>query len=351
MTISLKSLILLSILLVIFLSPVGSDPLNAGIVETQELIADTLHIPLEFSGESSPVRSGVQVVDLRRYGPRVLDIHQTSRYLIIPVDQFLIVPDSLKNIFQRFLQMPASVNRGSLQINHLDLWHDSDPLFAPGWMLNAETRLIDSSGNLVSLWQWELKRNAGRKEDLPRTVTALMQRLLVEQQTALSAGKYYNPAIIRPYRRTLNLWFDTILYSEGYAVDARLSLYYPADQQESYLRGIRGVYYRNSPERQSIALGGNDLQWFHRLTDTWLARLNGTFRIGFNQFNPNRYDYVDWYNLFLVNIGFAQTVEWRPRYFKGFYAGLGLHQSVNLLPDIVPRFEPGVLLTLGVRLP
>ncbi|MCF7803935.1 MAG: hypothetical protein K9N46_01365 [Candidatus Marinimicrobia bacterium] len=336
--------------LVILIQSVPGN-LSGQIIDPDELIADTLHIPLEFAQEEPASATGLRVTDNRKLPGCILDIHQIDKYLVIPVDQYLTMDDSLSEVFHRFLGASVNSKDVTLQINHLDLWYDSKPFFAPGWMLNAETRLVDKSGDILSVWQWEEKRKPARKEALDQTIAQLMREWLIEQQSALITKDYHVPEAIRPYRRVLRPWVDMIVYPDGYAIDARLSLYYPADQQTNYLRGVPSIYYRNSSERESVAIGGNDLQWYHRLSQNWLARVDGTFRLGFNQFNEQKFDHVPWYNLFLVNLSFAQTIEWRPQYYRGVYAGIGLHQSVNILPEVTERFEPGILVTIGARLP
>ena len=95
---------------------------------------------------------------------RILDIHQIDKYLVIPVDQYLTLPDSLSTVLQGFLRPSVHSKDLTLQITHLDLWYDSKPFFAPGWMLNAETRLVSESDEIISVWQWEMKRKPARKE-------------------------------------------------------------------------------------------------------------------------------------------------------------------------------------------
>jgi len=321
------------------------------LIDPDKLIADTLHIPMDFVSNDMMEGTGVDVVDHHEADPQILDVRQINKYIIIPVDQYLIISDSLSVLFQRFLGDPLPNTDATLHIGALDLWHDGKPFFATGWMLNAETRLVDASGETISVWQWKIKRNPPRKEEFEKTVSMLMMDWFSAQQTAMVQRDFRLPKVPRPYRRTLNLWMNTILYQDGYALDGRLSLYYPDDQRRNSIRGVPGMYYRKTPVRESIAIGGNNILWSHRMKHDWLLKLDGTLRVGFNQFNSRKFDQIDWYNLLLVNIGLSQSIEWMPRYHKGLYAGIGIHQSINILPDVIDWFDPGVQITLGVRLP
>lgn len=324
---------------------------TAQLIDSRKLIADTLRISVPVAESDQSSGRNFQVVDNRQNSPRVLGVRQVNRYLIIPVDQYLILNDSLANVFRKLLAPAIRDSGWTLYIDKLDIWHDDRPFLARGWMLNAETRLTGADGNLISLWQWEFKRKQVRKQKFDQLISVLMQEWLINQQSAMIMHQYYQPPKIHPYRRVLHLWENTVFFKDGYAIDGRLSLYYPADQQQSFLRGVPGIYYRHSPNRESIAIGGKDLHWYYRASENWLLSLSGAGRIGFNRFNPNVYDYLDWWNLFLVNIGMTVKFEWNPQYHRGITAGVGLYQDVNLLPEVVDRFDPGLLLSIGLCLP
>jgi len=325
--------------------------LTAQLIDPGQLISDTLRIPVEVATATDSRSPGIHVQDLRGVPGNILGIRQVDKYWIIPVDQYLVIPDSLSGLFRRFLSTTGANTNSTLYIDKLDLWFDSKPFFSQGWMLNAETVLVGDSGDTLSVWQWEFKRKPSRKEKTAQTLSQLMQHWLFDQQSAVLTGHFYSPSVFRKYKRTLSLWTKMIFFSDGYAIDGRLSLYYPADQMDNYVRGVPGLYYRKSSYRESIAIGGNDLQFAHRLSRDWLLVFDGITRLGFNQFNPEKFDHVNWYNLFLINLGFSEYIEWSPQYHRGLYGGIGLYQSLNILPEVTDRFEPGILVTIGVRFP
>lgn len=76
-----------------------------------------------------------------------------------------------------------------------------------------------------------------------------------------------------------------------------------------------------------------------------------SYRFGFNNFNSDKFSHLDFWNIFLINIGLSASIEYRPVYHRGFFWGIGLYGSINVLPDVISRFEPGLLFTLGIILP
>ena len=345
----LYAILELCLLLSVVLLP--AEKISGQLINPDQFVADTLHVSLRVASGDRDDKPGLQVIDRREVSPRLLAVRQINKYLIIPVDQYVMLDDSLAGVMQQYLS-PGTTRSGlRLSLEHLDIWYDSKPFLSQGWMLNGETRLHNVHGNLISVWRWEVKRKPSRGEKFDTTVRSLMQQWLIEQQSAMVTQQYPMPDKIRQYGRTLDLWVNHVIFQDGYALDGRMSLYYPADYQRGYLRGIPGIYYRDASDRQSIAIGGKDLHWFIRVSPPFLVSLSGTGRLGFNRFAQEVFQYLDWWNLFLVNLGFAAKIQWSPAYHSGFTAGVGLYQDINILPEVVDRFETGVLVTIGVRLP
>ncbi len=179
----------------------------------------------------------------------------------------------------------------------------------------------------------------------------LMDSWLVAQAQILDdLPATYTPAPFT-YRRQLITWTDLILLRDGFIIDSRLALDYPADQQTGYRRGVPSYYYRRSSVHESLAIGGKDLQSYRRLNPRLLWRRNLTLRLGFNSFSPDHFDYVDWWNIFLINLGLTTSLEFHPVYHRGLFTAVGLHAALNVLPEVIDRVDLGLLLSVGVILP
>ncbi len=318
-----------------------------------QFIADTLVINLPIDSTRIAAEDPLPVLDYRKTPGPSVGIRQINKWRYIPVDQYLVLPDSLSTILAGYLPTATILSDAALAVDNISLWYDGSPMFGSGWKLNGHTRLVSDRGSTLYDWQWERHVKKEKKEELEDTIGRLVDdwmaaqgEVLQEQPPALNAPPYI-------YRRQLLLQLDTIILPDGYIINSRLSLDFPADQLDSYTRGAPGmeVYYRKSSRHESIAVGGRKQQWLRRLGPSWITRLDLSFKIGFNSFNPDKYDYIHWRNIFLVNTGFTATLEYRPPYYRGLFAGIGLHQTANLLPEIVPQFATGLVLTAGVILP
>ena len=316
-----------------------------------KFIADTLVINLPEDSSRTTTGTPLQILDKRETPGPILGIRQIKKWFYIPVDQYLVLPESLSDALGR--RLPADFTRpgDTLVIDKVSIWYDGSPLFLKGWTLNGRTRLVDSKGTTIHDWQWEHRVKKKRKQEVEDAIGRLVGDWMAAQGKALNEDTSVREAF--PYRRQLMFRVDTIILPDGYILNGRLSLDFPADQMERYIRGApgMGIYYRKSSLHESIAVGGKEQQWYVRLRPSWLGRVNLSFRVGGNSYNTDKFDYVDWWNILLVNVGLTAAVEYRPPYHEGLFAGIGLHQSVNVLPEVVPRYETGLLLTAGVILP
>lgn len=316
-----------------------------------ELVADTVW--LNSLADSLPaLQSELGVVDRRPLPPNILGIQQTKKYQIFPVDQYLALRAPVAAQLAQVMQHHDVTKEGILVIEYLQLWYDNHPAFASGYKLNGYSRLVDSIGNTLRDWQWELFQRPGKKQKAADCYNLLYNQWLGEQTIALKQPTFKNdaPSPYR-YRRQLMTWLDWILFADGYALNAHLTLDYPSDQLSHFVRGSPGIYYRRSSRHESIAIGGKDQRWYWRLHSDWLVQVYCSYRLGFNNFNARYFSYVDIWNIMLINLSGGIGLEYRPMYHRGLFFGVGLHQAVNLLPTVIKRWDTGLALSLGVVLP
>jgi hypothetical protein len=172
-----------------------------------------------------------------------------------------------------------------------------------------------------------------------------------QQSRALSQGDFNPEFYPHLYRRQFMTWYDLIIFGNGFGLNAHLTLDFPADQEEHWVRGAPGIYYRQGRHHETISIGGPDQHWFWRLNEKLLVKINATYRFGFNNFDRDHYGHLEIWNLFYTGITSHAALEYRPVYHRGLYAGIGLFQSFQVLPEVLPMCELGASLTLGLLLP
>jgi len=319
--------------------------------DVNEFIADTLTITLPIDTLIIDSTTLLKVVDSRPAPGALIGIQNTKKWKYIPVDQYLVLEKDLaQSLIDYSRRQPTDWN-GTLYIKSLVHWWDGSPFLDKGRKLNAYTLLADSNGQVVGDWLWEYTLKPAKKQPDSVAIALLMDRWLIEQAEAVRQPNFRRGIYPYLYRRQMMVWTDFILLPDGYIVNAHLTLDFPAAQEKRWIRGSPGIFYRRGRWHQSIAVGGQDQQWYARLNDNLVRRLNVALRIGVNNFDSDKYAHMDFWNLMLVNISANAVIEYRPVYLKGFFAGIGLHTSINILPDVIDRVEPGLLLSGGFILP
>lgn len=314
-------------------------------------ITDTLHLQIIKDSTAKFSESTLDVIDSRMPGDQILGIRQTMKYKYIPVDQILFMERSMSDLFQYQFSTDSIDLKGSLSISHLILWHDSQAFFRKGLCMNAYTTYHDTSGRPVSDWIWEVRLKRKKKEKDEDFLGRVVQELLTAQSQALLTQNFNNEFYPYLYRRQLKTWSEVIILPDGYAINAHLTLDFPPDQMEKWVRGSPGIFYRRSDVHESIAIGGFDQRWYKRINSSFVTSSSATFRIGFNNFERGGFDHLAYENLLYLNLSTHLSFDYRPIHYRGLYGGFGIYGGYNILPTVIPGFEAGLSAKLGVLLP
>ena len=320
--------------------------ITSGIILAQSSI---LHFQLSDT-TTIILADSIMSVRLNDNSDKTVYISQEKKWFLIPIDHYYMTDISIQSAIEQ--SAGDSIPDGyRLIIDNLTYWNDDNLLFSKGPVLNAYTRLTDENNRTVADWQWEYRPKKRRKDKTEGVIKDALIKWMNDQKSDLP--NYKKDSLISPfrYRRNLTVWTDLVLLSDGIIIESRIGLNFPADEKSRYTQSTLGIFYRKSSTYESVAIGGKNQYWYYRYNSNWCVRLNINNRIGFNRFNPEKYKMVYWGNIVLINTGLTASIEYRPRYLKGIFAGVGLHENINLFPTNISRFETGILLTAGFNLP
>lgn len=317
----------------------------------ETFVSDTLHIQVKQDSVLDLSSSKIQVLDSRSLDGSIIGIRQTKKWRYIPVDQYLALDQSLSDLFQSQFVMDSLELAGTLHLTKLILWSDYSTAGRKGLCLSAYTTFHDTLDSPVSDWIWELRVEREKKEADTLYLGRVIQEFARAQSRVLAEQDFNSEFYPHLFRRQLMTWSEFIIFKDGYAINAHFTLDFPPDQESKWMRGTPGLFYRRSDIHESIAMGGMDQHRYQRLSPSWLTQISGTYRFGFNNFQRGQFKHLDYYNIFYLNVSAQASVEYRPVYHKGVFAGLGVHAGYNILPDVIPQLEYGLLLRFGVLLP
>ncbi len=346
------------------------------------LILDTLVVPLVT--DSLDISDFPEVLDTRKEGGNYLTTRQKLKMgKYIPVDERVVLTDSLSLVLGKSLAADSVRVEGRLVIDHLSLWYDSSIPRRDGWVLNGYTREETTGGETVRDWQWEVREEKEKKDrfklfskkEKPSDEEIHQEKFnkLISRWMALQAQglkEMSEDAITvstHPYRRQFLIWADMIIYPDGFGVEARLSLDYPMDQYDNYERGIAAFYFRQGPFYQTVAIEKMTKLWYRRFNEKTLFRTTVTGRFGFNGYDQTQFEYLNVINMFNLGTTISPVLEYRPPYHKGLFFGAGFQAGINFIPALVSlnkpssklnrsgvpldTFELGLILTVGYRRP
>ena len=315
------------------------------------LKVDSLILVIPDSLLQEKITNKIQIKDSRSLAPDIIDIHQTKKLKYIPVDQLIISKPRLDSLILRSINADSVSTSGTLYLKHLNIWYDSKPWFNKGHKLNAYTLFNSNDGAIAQDWLWEISLKRKKKEKQGDYFTRLI----------LELGKQQGQALINPtsstlypfeYRRRILSWSDFMIFPNAYGVNIHFTIDYPADQMNKYFRGSPGIFFRKSKKVESISVGGKRHQsWNWRYKNDFLIKSETGIRFGFNNYNRDYYNHLDFWELFNLQMTWENSLLWRPRFHKGIYGGIGIVQIIRALPTVLPIYEPGFMLTIGVSLP
>lgn len=126
------------------------------------LILDTLAVPLASDSLEVPPLNGI--VDARTEGGNYLTTRQKLKLgNYIPVDERIVLSDSLSILLGKSLAADSVTLSGRLVVDHLSLWFDRSLSRKGEWVLNGYTRLEKEDGKTHHDWQWEVREEKMEK--------------------------------------------------------------------------------------------------------------------------------------------------------------------------------------------
>lgn len=319
----------------------------------ESLQSDTLTLNMPFDSNIQQLQKIPRIKDNRQASPKCLGISQTEKYMFIPVDQYIMLNNSLNRSLSYYLDQDSIKINDTLVIDNLTLWYDSKPFFASGHVINGYS-YVEQDGEPVKEWMWEIRRKKKFGQTNQEILSLLASDWLQAQSDSLSNLKFSSQISPYEYRRVLRTWTDFIILQNGYIINANLTLDFPKNLKKMAVFGSSGIYFRHSPYFQSIGIMALDQHWLQRLNNRLTIRLNSNFRLGVNKLNSDKFDNPDFKNIMMANLGLSGAIQYQPEDHRGLFFGAGLYLNINGLPHLPNKldiFEPGILFILGLRLP
>ena len=339
---------------------------HCSMVQSQLYVKDSLIVHFKDSSFIPPKSLSVySVIDSRTHPGNIISVTEKKQYKYVPVDYFITLPEPLENeIKNMFIQ---SDNQHNYLIKVADFKVKKRNYFLkPGMYLNSAIWLYYNIGNDSLQFGGELLyEEAYKKFSLKTTKKEPYEQVLgnwqehfmkdisiltsnIENGTSTTLYNYrYKPYKNKP--KNMYLGIDAIFGLNFYAFDGEIQ-FSQREVNKHFQRKAYGIRYRNENELEAIEFNLLNTHINYRLNEKYLFNAKANLFLGLNKWKDMENNDYTLYDVGMLDLSFSQRFLWNPLDKKSFIFGAGLFESINYVYHYSVRFQPGLLMYLGIKL-
>jgi len=337
-------------------------------LNAQNIIQDTLTISIKQIPENEIPVVIDTVIDAREEDEFCIGTYEVKKYWIVPVD-LLIQTDrplrsAIKNIFSQTL-FPTKPNL-RLLIDKFELSKNSNSYIYPHYKLNASIQIYklnesDKYHYLGRLIYEKTRRKKFISDDLKKGFEVVVedwQHDFVSDLESISKNSRLSQDHLPENFRTKNneiRWknfyssFDYIFGLEDQLLDGEI-YFSDRESRRFFYRNGYGIRYRNSEAFESIELGLSIDFLQYRINPSFMFKLKTQLFVGFNNWNDFDVYEHEFYDAFIGDFSFSQSLVYNPIDKRSLIFGIGLAEDLTYIYSQIFRIHAGILFHLGVKL-
>ena len=340
--------------------------LFSGLNYGQKLISDSLVVNFGYMIEPRISSAADKVIDQRNLRPNCIAIGERTKYLFVPVDYFIVLPNPLSTGIQKmFLQKTDSSPQVNfnLEIKEFNIRSEAHS-FTNKYICNSIISVYKAAGHEndylgTLVYETQTTGSTAKKKQKEAYETCIdawkqsfasdMNKIAV-QASADSIVTFKN-LIKEPsdFRKNFIISTDVAIGINSWLIDGELMFSHPEPQRQFFRRG-KILRYRHEEKYQSLEFSIVNNQFNYRLTDNFVFVLKSKLFWGLNSWNKNEYSTHGLQDIFLIDLSLSQSILYNPFYKRGFICGLGLLEDVTYIYSEDIRFRPYFVFQLGIKL-
>lgn len=334
---------------------------------SQLYIKDSLIVNFQDSSIAEPVPINVkQIEDVRSYPDYVISITEKKQYKYVPVDYFICLPNPLSEEISSMI-IPDNNNTYKYQFVFTEFKAQKRKYFIkPGIYLNSTCQVYSTNENDSLQFVGELLYEEGFQKFSIKTTEKLGYEKVLENwqkhflsdintfstqfenQESISLENYRNTSYTgKP--KNMYMSTDAIVGLNFWALEGEI-IFSPREVNQFFQRKSYNVRYRNEEELEIIEFDLFNTHINYRLNDRILFNTKGSFMLGLNKWKNLEDDEHELYDIAMLDLSFSQRIMWNPLDKRALVLGFGLFESVNYIYYYNVRFNPGFLISVGVKL-
>lgn len=306
------------------------------------------------------------IIDLRGKPGKEIGVTEKKQYKYVPVDYFICTGKDLNleihDMFERSRNDPFKYR---LYINEFNVRKKNYHII-PALYLNTSIQVYYGAHNDSMVFLGEiLHESKYSKLVIKETDKTGYDRVLESWQgeflsdmdsihSEITRGNIPELENVRTQMYTgkiKNMYVggDIILGTDFWLIDGEIYFSH-REVRRFFLRKGYNLRYRNEKDFESIEFSLLNSHFNYRINTQLLlkGKLNGM--IGCNKWKNVEEYKPDLWDIAMLDISLSQNIVWNPLDRKSFIIGFGLFESVNYIYSKNVRFQPGVLMHMGLKL-
>ena len=331
----------------------------SGLLQAQNLVLDTLIVPLNLSRlslDESPKRIWSILEKRNVENPALLNIDEINRFIFVPVDRKILADRPVVDgMMQALNDTLDSGKKCRLDLNHLE-FSAKKVLFVNRYALNASVTIYrddQPAGELV--YEYRLSRLLGLK--IKPRYQRLMQGFLSQLYFDLNGPGPESIQSLPNFRNYSErpIWMQllagaemTILPGGHFLFDGTLNFTYP-EAGKFWMNPVSVMRYRRMASFESVEWGISSAWLNFRFHPKGLFRMKTQLMFGINRWNDMKTFKHELYDALLLDFSLGQSIHFHPKNARGITFGLGLLENVYYVYSMGMRFDAGLTFQAGVQ--
>jgi hypothetical protein len=307
------------------------------------------------------------IVDARGINSLFIGVHETTKYLYIPVDRYVAIskplPQELKGIFS-IADDDFQVDKYKLLINEFDV-SIRKQFFTKKYIAHVNITLfsINKKGDHEKLGYLLYETTSSPKGFMPdakmgyEVVLDSWKERFVADMVKLSACPQADincrlPNLInesQSLRKNLLINIETAIWHDAWLTDGEIIFSRPESQSRFY-RNAFCIRYRNEEKFQSYESSLANDQLNFRLSNNFVFTIKSKLFLGINLWSDTEYQDRGFEDVLLLDYSLGQYLLINPYYRKGITGGVGIMGSATYIYSEGFSLKPFLTLQLGIKL-
>jgi hypothetical protein len=330
----------------------------------QKLLPDTIYVSFQADSLIHLNRMAVTAaIDSRNENPSFVRYDTKRRFLLIPVDQEVYTRRPLAEEVLKGIPRDTLADRiFVIEIKKFEVEQEKGRLSSTSSLV-ADIPVYERINDSL-VWRGTLFYDypyipEAKKESISQSTENLLKKwhtdfkldLMSLRSDALTGSSVHSNLVTNPKIKSLyiNTGVAGFVGYNWWGLQGEVYFSRPeSNSRNHYLGGI--IRYQNNPDYQTMAFGKRAEHYILRMNEQWVFDVDLNFLVGLCKWKNVDAENPTLYQIFDFELSSTQNLIFNPLNKKGIVFRLGIIENFSWVIGKTPKFQPGLLFGLGVKL-